>query len=221
MKLLVAVRSVGWFLFLSLLFWNCNIAKYIFSNFRTVLSSHNRIVKLSTDRRQPAYRPRFHVCLLLLQSSLPPPTPLHLYPHPHPCPHNILPPPESSPLSDVSKSTQAVLPHVTMHRRVHRCSPLFSPPSSRAREGTPKSSQSSFPARPTATATASQQNTCVAREATASRMRARPAGIIGPAKSDERGRITFHDASKAKECVRPRPPSLTLSVAPSPSSSME
>ena len=89
MKLLVAVRSVGWFLFLSLMFWNCNIAKYIFSNFRTVLSSHNRIVKPSTDRRQPAYRPRFHVCLLLLQSSLPPPTPLRL--HPHPCPHNILP----------------------------------------------------------------------------------------------------------------------------------
>ena len=33
-------------------------------------------MKPSTDRRQPAYRPRFHVCLLLLQSSLPPPTPL-------------------------------------------------------------------------------------------------------------------------------------------------
>ena len=46
-------------------------------------------MKPSTDRRQPAYRPRFHVCLLLLQSSLPPPTPLRL--HPHPCPHNILP----------------------------------------------------------------------------------------------------------------------------------
>ena len=44
-------------------------------------------------------------------------------------------------------------------------------------------------------------------------MRARPAGIIGPAKSDERGRITFHDASKAKERVRPRPPSLSLSLA--------
>ena len=43
-------------------------------------------------------------------------------------------------------------------------------------------------------------------------MRARPAGIIGPAKSDERGRITFHDASKAKERVRPRPPSLSLAI---------
>ena len=41
-------------------------------------------------------------------------------------------------------------------------------------------------------------------------MRARPAGT-GLAKSDERGRITFHDASKAKERVRP--PSLAIGGA--------
>ena len=218
MKLLVAVPSVDWFLFLSLLFWNCNCKIHILifsiSNFSTVLSSQNRIVIVKPSTDSP---PTVHVstcaCCFYRAPSHP-----QLLSASRPSTHTRAPLPAqhptfASPLSDVSKSTQAVLPHVTMHRRVHRCSPLFSPPSSRAREGTPMSSQSSFPARPTATASVMH-----AKQPHCECVRGRPASDRQRATS-ERGRITFHDASKAKERVRP--PSLSLSVAPSPSSSME
>ena len=217
MKLLVAVPSVDWFLFLSLLFWNCNCKIHILifsiSNFSTVLSSQNRIVIVKPSTDSP---PTVHVstcaCFFYRAPSLP-----QLLSASRPSTHTRAPLPAqhptfASPLSDVSKNTRIC--------HMSRCTaastvalPLFSPPSSRAQEGTPISSRSLLPAKPTATASVMH-----AKQPHCECARGRPASDRQRATS-ERGRITFHDASKAKERVRP--PSLSLSVAPSPSSSME
>ena len=138
------------------------------------------------------------MCLLLLLSSLPRPTPNSSPPPTVPAQH----PTFASPLS-VSKNTQADLPHVTMHRRVHRCSP---PLLSSVFQGPGRDPHVVAVPIPCEADSDRQRD---AWEAAALRMRARPAGI-GPAKGDERA--WPHHISRCKQGKRARPAALSLAI---------
>ena len=184
----------------------------------SVQSSHNRIVKPSTDSPPTVHVSTCACCFYRAPSH---PQLLSFSTHtraPVPAQH----PTFASPLSDVSKSTQADLPHVTMHRRVHRCSPLFSPPSSRAREGTPsRRSPHSLRGRQRQRPPANKIRVLHAKQPHRECARGRPASS-GRQRATSVAASHFTMQARQKSASgRGRPPSLSLSVAPSPSSSME